>query len=227
MAMAAVLACGPKAVLSHYSAAALWHLVRWGTPSEVTVTGNRRHPGLRVHRSRTLTGDDVTVHYGIPVTTPARTLLDLAATLDTASLTRAVNEARVNRRLNLDELAALLARSPGRATNRLTPLVAHPTGPTRSRFEDAFRSFVDRHGLPRPEINQRVAGHEVDAPCRDRRLVVELDGREYHDSEAAFEHEREKDADLVETGYRVVRLTSSRLTDREAARLGTLTATRA
>jgi very-short-patch-repair endonuclease len=227
-AMAAVLACGPAAVLSHRSAADLWAMARWTGPVEVTAPCYRNPPGIRVHRSRTLTAEDVTVHYGIPVTTPARTLLDLAATLDTASLTRAVNEARLNRHLNLEDLAALLARSPGRATNRLKPLVTHATGPTRSRFEDAFRSFIDRHGLPRPEANQRAAGHEVDALWREPRLVVELDGREYHDTEDAFEHDRDKDADLVAAGFRVVRLTWARLTqepDREAARLRALVAT--
>jgi hypothetical protein len=161
------------------------------------------------------------------VTTVARTLLDLAGTLDSASLTRAVNEARLNRHLSLEVLAALLARSPGARHDSPQGLVADATGPTRSRFEDAFGSFVDRHGLPRPEANQRAAGHEVDALWREQRLVVELDGRERHDTEDAFEHDRVRDADLVAAGFRVVRLTWSRLTeepDREAARLRILLA---
>src|SRR5207342_1271248 len=130
-AMAAVLACGPGALLSHCSAAALWELgPRWSTPVDVTARGHRHHPGIRVHRSREL---DATVQFGIPVTTPARTLLDLADVLDDAALARAVNEARLQRYLTLAELAALLDRSPGRATNRLRAFVEHDTGPTRSR----------------------------------------------------------------------------------------------
>ena len=84
----------------------------------------------------------MTVHFGIPVTTPARTLLDLAEVLDTPSLTRAVNEARLRHESTLPELRELLARSPGRATRRLRPFIEDTTGPTRSRFEDEFLRFV-------------------------------------------------------------------------------------
>jgi hypothetical protein len=165
---------------------------------------------------------DITVHYGIPVTTPARTLLDLAGILDHASLTRAVHEARLNRHLRLDALADILARSPGRARMRLKPHVEHQTGPTRSAFEDAFLAFAQRVGLPRPLTTHVVTGREVDIYWPDQRLIVELDSREYHDDADAFEHDRDKDADLVAAGLRVVRVTWSRLTqepEREAARL--------
>src|SRR4051812_4872059 len=127
-AIAAVLACGPGARLSYRAAGALWALgLRWPELIDVTAPTRRRHNGIRVHRSRTLTPNDVTTHFGIPVTTPARTLLDLAEVLDTASLTRAVNEARLAHRVTLAELAELIARSPGRATNRLRPFVDHNT----------------------------------------------------------------------------------------------------
>jgi predicted transcriptional regulator of viral defense system len=190
-AMAAVLACGPGAVLSHRSAAALWGMgVRWTTDIDVTTRAKRSRRGIRVHRSRTLTGADVTRHYGIPVTTPARTLLDLAAVLDDTALTRAVNEARLARKGVTTELAALLARSPGRATTRLKPILDHD--PTRSTLEDAFLKFVKDHGLPTPEVNQVIAGHEVDILWRHQRLVVELDSRTHHDTDAAFETDRDR-----------------------------------
>ena len=200
--MAAVLAC--DAVLSHRSAAALWGFGRWQQLIEVTARTARRHQGILVHRSRTLTRADVTRHYGIPVTTPARTLHDLARLLDPTSLTRAVNDARVRH---------LVRTEPGQ------------TGPTRSVFEDAFLAFVHRHGLPRPEVNQYVAGYEVDMLWRPQRLIAELDGRAYHQD--SFEEDRERDATLTAAGLRVVRVTWRRLTrqeEREAARFRALLA---
>jgi very-short-patch-repair endonuclease len=204
-AMAAVLACGPHAVLSHRSAAALWGLIRHDDPIEVTAPTKHRHPRITVHRAQ-LSNAEITRHYGIPITTPARTLTDLARVLNTASLTRAVNDARLRHLLTREAVPERLKRHT-------------PTAPTRSAFEDAFRTFVDRYAFPRPEINAIVAGYEVDVLWRERRLVAELDGREFH--EPAFELDREKDADLVTAGYRVVRVTWTRLTeqaDREAAR---------
>ncbi len=214
-AMAAVLACGPGAALSHRAAAALWGLIRWPETLDVTARTDRRVPGVRMHRSRSL---DVTTHYAIPVTTPARTLLDLADVLDPPSLVRAVNDARIRHLTSAHDLQALIARSPGRATRALMP-----DGPvTRSVFEDAFLAFLARHGLPRPEVNVRIAGYEVDMLWRPQRLVAELDGRAYHGD---FEADRERDADLLAAGLRVFRVTWRRLAraeDREAARLATL-----
>lgn len=227
--MAAVLACGRGAVLSHRSAAVLWELLpRWRGPVEVIAPGKHIHRGVRAHRSAGLGADERTVHLGIPVTTPARTLVDLADVLDDRALARAVNEARVLRLVRLDDVAGLLARSRGRrAPARLAQFVDRGDQPTRSAFEDAFLLFAERHGLPRPEVNQRVAGHEVDMLWRRQRLVVELDGRTFHDHDRAFERDRDRDADLLAYGYSVVRVTWRRLTQRpqrEARRLGSLLA---
>ena len=202
-AMAAVLACGPDAVLSHRSAAALWDLIRWDRPIEITSRNARQHRGVLVHRSRTLTRADVTRHYAIPVTTPERTLKDLTRLIDPASLTRAVNDARLRRLVRRDEQSA----------------------PTRSVFEDAFLAFIDRHGLPRPEVNQHIIGYEVDMLWRPQRLIAELDGPAYHHH--TFEADRERDATLTAAGLRVVRVTWQRLTrqeEREAARFRALLA---
>jgi len=161
------------------------------------------------------------------VTTVARTLLDLAAVLDDKALARAVNDAQLKCRLRLDDLAQLIARSPGRSTSRLRTFVDRHDAPTRSVFEDAFLSFLDRYGLPRPRVNEDVAGYEVDVLWPEHKLVVELDSRAYHDSEQPFERDRNKDADLLTAGYSVLRVTWRRLKDApalEARRLAVLLA---
>jgi very-short-patch-repair endonuclease len=208
--MAAVLACGRAAVLSHRSAAQLYGLIRYSGPIEITARTRRRRPGVIVHQSK-LTDADVTRHWGIPTTTPARTLTDLAHTLSHASLTRAVNDARLKSLLCVDDLPPRLRRG-------------QTARPTRSKFEDAFRTFCTRHRLPQPQINAIVAGYEVDAYWPAKNLVAELDGEEFHDD---FEADRAKDADLVEAGLRVIRVTWERLTTqprREATRFRRLLA---
>jgi predicted transcriptional regulator of viral defense system len=163
-AMAAVLACGPHAALSHGSAAALWKIVpRWPATTHVTAPGEHDRPGIQVHRSPHA---DATTHYGIRVTTPARTLVDLADVLTPKQLTRALNEAQVQRLVTPAELTTLVTRYPGRRTSQLTP----GQGATRSDLEDDFVRFLRRHKLPLPELNQTIAGHEVDAVYRQHRL---------------------------------------------------------
>ena len=203
--MAAVLACGSDAALSHRSAAALWQILpRWYAPTEVTTPTKRSHPGIQVHRSRHA---DATTHYGIPVTTPARTLVDLADVLTPKQLTRALNEAQVLRLITPDDLATLLTRYPGRRTSQLTP----EQGATRSHLEDRFVRFLKRHHLALPELNQHIAGHEVDAVYRHQRLVIELDSRQFHTTPKAFEQDRDRDADLLNAGFSTLRITDHRL----------------
>ena len=215
-AIAAVLACGPGAALSHGSAAALWRiLTRWPSPTHVTAPGEHRRPGIRVHRSRHA---DATTHYGIRVTTPARTLVDLADVLNPRQLTRALNEAQVLRLTTPTELATLLTRYSGRRTALLTP----ERGATRSPLEDRFVRFLKRHRLPLPELNQQIAGHEVDAVYREQRLVIELDSRQFHTTPRAFEQDRDRDADLLNAGFSTLRITDQRLrhhATKEAKRL--------
>ena len=204
-AMAAVLACGPNAALSHRSAAALWRILpRWRQPTEVTVPTRRRRPGIHIHRSRHI---DATTHYGIRVSTPLRTLVDLADVLNPRQLTRALNEAQVLRLISPAELTTLLTRYPGRRTAQLTP----ERGATRSPLEDRFVRFLKRHRLPLPELNQRIAGHEVDAVYRTYHLVIELDSRQFHTTPRAFEQDRDRDADLLNAGFATLRITDHRL----------------
>jgi very-short-patch-repair endonuclease len=218
-AMAAVLACGLDAALSHRSAAALWQILpRWHSPTEVTTPTHRDHPGIHVHRSRHA---DATVQYGIPVTTPLRTLVDLADVLTPKQLTRAVNEAQVQRLVTAAELTAVLTRYPGRRTSPLTP----ERGATRSPLEDRFVAFLKHHHLPLPDLNQQVAGHEVDAVYREQKLVIELDSRQFHTTTHAFETDRDRDADLLNAGFATVRTTDHRLKEhptKEAERLNSI-----
>jgi len=203
--MAAVLACGPDAVLSHQSAAALWRIVpRWPSQPEVTTPTKHRRPGIHIHRSPQA---DATTHYGIRVTTPLRTLVDLADVLKANHLTRALNEAQVLRLVTAAELTTLLTRYPGRRTSQLTP----EQGVSRSHLEDAFTRFLKRHDLPLPERNQQIAGHEVDAVYRQQRLVIELDSRQFHTTPNAFERDRDRDADLLNAGFSTLRITDHRL----------------
>jgi hypothetical protein len=224
-ALAAVLACGPGAVLSHRSAATLWGTDKHApSKPEVTTRAGRSRPGIRVHRSRTLTDADVTEHFGIRVTSPARTVFDNASRLNDVRLARAVNELRRARYLSLADLAELLDRHPPcAATKRLREHVAHPErAPTRSEFEDAFILFAKRYGMPEPLVNSDVLGYEIDIFYPAHKLVVELDGYETHGTRGQFEDDRDRDADLLAAGIVTVRMTWERLTlkpAREAARL--------
>lgn len=215
LAAAALLACGDGAVLSHGSAAALWTILKyWPREPEVIVAGNRQRPGIRVHRSTTLTPADVTWQLGVHVTTPARTLRDIRGRMAPSAWTRAVNDAHA-RRLLSDHHAAIL--------------LGHRHNPTRSELEDTFQRFVTRHHLPQPQYNVTVAGQMVDALFAPQRVIVELDGYDTHGTRSAFETDRERDAILAADGYLVVRITWVRLTEQpkqEAARLRQILAQR-
>lgn len=189
--MAAVLACGEGAVLSHTSAAELWRIrrrPRKPSASHVTVpstAGKRRRRGI-VHRSSTLIARDCTRLQGIPVTTPARTLTDLRPLLSPARLAAAVREAEFR---GLADRGALV------------------TDRARSELEQRFLALCRRHRLPQPVVNVRVDRYVVDFLWREQRLVAELDGWESHSTRSAFEDDRARDARLSVLGYRVVRFT--------------------
>jgi hypothetical protein len=230
-AMAAVLACGPGAVLSHGSALALWGIwERWDTPFEVTVTADRRPKRIKVHRAK-LDRRDMTRWFGVPVTTLARTLLDKAPQMTLKSLTRAVNNGRQAGHVSLDALHAVTARYPHhRGTPRLKEFLGIATKrPTRSDLEDDFPSFCRRYGLPEPDMEATVCGYEVDALFARERLIVELDGWPFHSSRVAFEDDRRRDADTLAAGFATIRITRKRYDeerDAEAARLQEILARR-
>jgi Protein of unknown function (DUF559) len=223
-ATAAVLACGSEAVLSHGSAASLWGFhALWADTLEVTTTVRRTRPGITVYRCRSLEPRDITRHWEIPVTTPARTVLDIAPSLTAKQLTRLVNDARLSRYLLIDALVDVLDRNPyDRGTRLLRPFAEDPANPTRSGFEDDFRAFCAAYDLPTPQINVKVHGFEVDALFPEQNLIVEADGWETHRDRSSFESDRDRDAELLRHGFRTVRLTRDRLLGkpgREAQRL--------
>lgn len=214
--MAAALACGPGAVLSHRSAASLWG-IRPSATAAIDVTAPRRiggRAGVSAHRHR-LPPDERARKAGIPVTTVPRTLLDLSAVLPRSQVERALERAEMLRLADPLPLAALLARHAGRRGAGVLRSILdsgpiHPTL-TRSELEERFLAFVADAGLPRPEVNVavRISGGwvELDFVWRAERLVVELDGYASHGPSAAFERDRLRDRRLQLAGWRPVRVT--------------------
>jgi hypothetical protein len=202
--LAAVLACGAGAVLSHRSAAALWG-IRPSAAARFDVTvphtsGVRSTSAIVVHRPRRPV--DRTTHDGIPITTPGQTLADLAIALPRRALEKAAEQAEA---LRLD--VKVPAGHPG--AKRLAEATAHDLGTTtRSPLEDAFLELCDAYGIPRPLVNVQVEGYEVDFCWPEQRLIVETDGHEHHGTRAAFERDRARDARLTALGWRVMRFTA-------------------
>jgi hypothetical protein len=215
-AMAAVLACGPDALLSHGSAAWLWGLLPASPfPHHVTVPcrGHRRR-SITLHHASALTPQDHATRDTIPVTSIPRTLLDLAARLSPTWLDRTVE---LSERLELFDLRAvdsLLARTRGHPGHgRLRRILAAYREPafTRSELERRFLELVRKCGLPQPSVNFFVAGCEIDVYWPHERFGVELDGFEFHRTRAAFERDRRRQEDLKMAGIEIVRLTSRRI----------------
>jgi very-short-patch-repair endonuclease len=219
--MAAVLACGDEAIASHHAAALIWGL-RQSDRAAVDVTGPRsRHgqPGIKLHRVRALHPDDRSRADGIPLTSVARTIFDLAETLQPHQLANVVTEAEARRLFDLLALERLIERSPGRrGIKPLRELLATYVEPplTRSELERILLRVCVAAGVARPQMNVIVAGHRVDALWPGPRVVVEVDSRRYHMTVAAFEEDRRRDADLMLAGYRVLRITWKRLRDEPA-----------
>jgi hypothetical protein len=213
--LAAVKACGAGAVLSHFSAAALWGFMDWEERHpEVTLVGTapRAHPGLRIHRTTRLDPDDRTRHRGIPITSPARTLVDLAATLEHRPLRAVTRRAQSLQRVNLRQLAATLARHrrrPGAA--KLAEIIATGPAPTRSELEDVVLDLILRGGHVHPDVNVPyvVAGQRTVPDFRwpEHRLVLEADSTTWHDNPLAREDDADRQALLEAHGERVLRVT--------------------
>jgi very-short-patch-repair endonuclease len=223
-AMAAVLATGGAVFC--YSAAVLWD---WRPPRDgpidvVLRSGAHNRPGISVHRA-SLHPRDITRRHAIPVTSAARTLLDIAATEPRAELERALNEAKLQRHVSTHSLTEQFSRYPHhRGTTALKNATQTDPGFTRSEAERRMLDLIRRAGLPRPEVNVRIAGHEVDLLWRAANLVVEVDGYTSHSPRRSFEQDRRRDQALVANGLRVARVTWRQLGDDElgvATRLAT------
>lgn len=228
-AAAAVLACGDDAFLSHFSAAAHWGMVRdWPSVPEVTVSRQRRRPGIKTYGCTTLARADRRRHHGIATTSPARTALEIAPRMSARRLRRAVSKARFAGYLHPSDVEEVLGRLPHhRGAEKLRTAIRG--NPTRSGFEDDFVEFARKYGLPTPVTNTYVAGHEVDVLFPDEKVIVELDTWDTHQDRSSFEDDRERDADTLLADHETVRITNERFDQQpaaEAARLHLILAKR-
>lgn len=213
--LAAVKACGPTAMLSHYSAAAHWGMVEWDERRiEVTVLGEgtRLHEGIRTHRTRMFGPRDMRHHDGIRLTSPARTLVDLASLVDYRGLRRAVRQAQSDHLVNLSQLAEAMRRlGPRRGIRNLRRILATGPAPTRSELEDVVLDLILAGGFAHPDVNKPLDldGRRVvpDFRWAEKRLVVEADGARWHDHRLATEDDAERQALLEAHGERVLRVT--------------------
>jgi very-short-patch-repair endonuclease len=213
----ALAAAGRRAMLSHRSAAFVSG-IRKQRPRlvEITVVGRRVRswPGVLVHYVLTLAQSDVRSVHGLLLTSPARTVLDLAAGGDRDEVESAIDEARAKGLLTPQDLHDVARRYPRRRGARLFNAVVddETSGGTRSKAERILRELVGEAGLPQPETNVRVHGHRVDEVWRDQKLVIEFDGFDGHKTREAFEDDRRRDRELAAKGYVVLRVTWRHLT---------------
>ena len=217
--VAACLACGPGAVISHRSAAALWGLVPYPTKARPWVTVpspvRRVHPGIEVRRA-TIASTDIRHHRGLPVTSPPRTILDLAPALELEQLESAVAEAQYRGLATGGELATQLDRNRGRpGSPALASILDLPDGGqrTRSPAERMMLRTLREEGIEGYELNARIHGYEVDVLWRAERLAVEIDSYAAHSGPVAFERDRMKVATLESHGIMVMPITPRQLRD--------------
>jgi very-short-patch-repair endonuclease len=225
MQLAAVMACGASAVLSHLSAAMLWGLLPYPAHvrlQHVTVIGRNpgTKPGIRIHRVSVCDPRELRVHQRIPVTSPARALLDSCAQIDTRQLENASAEAFARRLVTHAELERTLDRNrrrPGAARFRALLEGHRDPALTRSEAEWRMLALLRKAKLTPPVVNARIGEFEVDFLWRAERLIVEVDGFQFHSSRLAFERDRARDAELGSRGFRVIRVTWRQLVDRPEA----------
>ncbi|HEY2259068.1 MAG TPA: type IV toxin-antitoxin system AbiEi family antitoxin domain-containing protein [Solirubrobacteraceae bacterium] len=223
--MAAVLACGPGALLSHRSAAELHDLLATARSGIDVTVPNRSchvHQGIDLHRSTTLTPADTAIVDGIPCTTLARTALDLAAVSTQRRVERALTQGEILGKLDANALEDQLHRNAKTAAARnlrgALDAVRGGPAPTWSVFEEQFLALCRRAGVPPPEVNAWVMLDDgepairADFVWRDQRVVIETDGHRYHNTRWAFETDRRRDQRLTLAGWRVVRVTWRQLT---------------
>jgi predicted transcriptional regulator of viral defense system len=228
--MAAVLACGPDAVLSHRSAAYLWGLIdSWDEPIDVTAPNRRgRSPdGVAAHRDGSLQPIDKTTIHDIPCTSVARTILNFAAVAQEWEVRKAVAQGEVLRIIDMPKLRALLKRSRRRrgvARLRLILDTIHPqTKRTRSELERLFLEMCAKRAVPEPEVNVWLSApngkrYQADFLWRDRKLIVEADSRRFHDTDSSFVSDRKRQQQLELAGWRLSRCTWEEV-EREPRRL--------
>jgi very-short-patch-repair endonuclease len=215
--MAMVLLFAGDALVSHRGAGSVWGLLDGPPPApEVTLVGRGAHSqsGVTIHRVTSVDPCDVRWRRDLPVTSPARTVVDLAGTLTALELEDVLAMCLEKRLASLKEIEQAIDRapatSPGIGTLRRL-LRQGGFARTRSYYERKLLKLIADAGLPRPLTNHRMAGHEVDLVWLEQKLVVEFDGRKFHGDRRAFETDRRRDQDLVAAGYRVIRVTARQL----------------
>ena len=219
--LSAVLACGDAALLSHHSAAATWGIrPAFNGDVHVTVIGKetgRRRPGIKVHRVSELDSRDIRRFQGIPITSPARALLEIAPDLSDRQLERALDEALIKRLITHAAIVAVVNAYPHRrgvARLRAAADPGRPTTETRSDGEEALLALIRRANLPAPEVNAKVGSYTADFLWPTQKVIVELDGYDYHRGRAAFERDHQRDAEHQRMGYLVIRITGRQLRHR-------------
>jgi very-short-patch-repair endonuclease len=222
--LAAVFGGGPGAVLSHESAAELWELLlAKGRLIDVTASSARTRPGIRFHRCE-LEERDITERKAIPVTTPERTIVDLAPRLTPSRLEHVIRQAEYEHLTTATSLASCLSTHGGRrgmkSLRKALGLSAETPGVARSELERRFLRFIRRHGLLRPHLNYPLElptrDVKIDCAWPERRLAVELDSRRAHDNRHSFESDRARDRDLLVAGWIPTRVTWRQLHEDEA-----------
>lgn len=217
--LGAVLACGERTLVSHRSAAALLGLAKApvdGVDVTVIARGCRSRPGLHVHQVANLDPRDRGQRHGIPVTAPARTLIDYAATAGAGETERAIAEAFALRLVTEAQVRGALDRAPHRAGVALVrTILGQPGGPrrTRSGGERKMLALIRSAGLPAPLTNHPVAGFSADFFWPDVGLIVELDGGDFHRPRPAFERDHRRDIAHKDAGYEVLRVSGQQLND--------------
>jgi very-short-patch-repair endonuclease len=223
--LAAVLACGTGALLSHYAAAALWGMrVPLDGPVDVTVVARNpgRRTGVVVHRVAALDPTDITRREGIPVTSPARTVLDLAGSLSAREVERTFDEGRIQGVIAPRAISAVLARYPRRPGAEVLRELTDPHRRrviTRSGSERLFLALIRRARLPLPECNVQLGAFSADFLWREQGLVVELDSYGFHTTRGAFERDHAKDLAFRRRGLDTVRFTALQVMDEPEATL--------
>jgi hypothetical protein len=212
---AAVLACGPGAVLSHFSAGQLWGVCRsYGSIEVLRQSGGfhpQGHPGVRLHQTRRLEPYEVTVERGIPVAVVERVLLDLAARTDSKRLERIFVQAHKREGFSWSRLARIITRRRGCKGVGKLRRIAHEVDPeaieTKSVTEVDFLALCRQANLPTPSVNVLRAGHLVDFQWAEQKVIVETDSWSHHGDRVAFEKDHQRDVDLAAAGYDVHRTT--------------------
>jgi very-short-patch-repair endonuclease/predicted transcriptional regulator of viral defense system len=221
-ARAATMTCGEGAAVSHRTAAALYGLMPPRGDVHVTVPGRNpgNRQGVQIHRVTTLSFDEIVVRDGLTLTSPARTICDVAGTEPLTEAERALSEARVQRLVTTRALERVIERTPtlkGSSVIRSLLRASEESGYTRSEAERRLRRLAQAAGIDQPLVNVPLLGFVVDFLWPDQRLVVEVDGYQFHGHRQRFESDRRRDQQLVAAGYRVIRVTWIQLRDEPIA----------